>query len=71
MCGRFVQRYTWDDIQDLYDLPNGPAPQAASPFVTLFDCSRSRNAPRRSGVEGGLGRSLSRSRSPALFEQFP
>jgi putative SOS response-associated peptidase YedK len=26
MCGRFVQRYTWDDIQDLYDLPGGPAP---------------------------------------------
>src|SRR5258708_4647221 len=26
MCGRFVQRDTWDDIQDLYDLPDGPAP---------------------------------------------
>jgi putative SOS response-associated peptidase YedK len=26
MCGRFVQRYTWDDIQDLYELPDGPAP---------------------------------------------
>jgi len=26
MCGRFVQRYTWDDIQDLYDLPDSPAP---------------------------------------------
>jgi putative SOS response-associated peptidase YedK len=25
MCGRFVQRHTWDDIQDLYDLPEGPA----------------------------------------------
>src|SRR5215470_8660790 len=25
MCRRFVQRYTWDDIQDLYDLPDGPA----------------------------------------------
>jgi putative SOS response-associated peptidase YedK len=25
MCGRFVQRYTWDDIQDLYGLPDGPA----------------------------------------------
>jgi putative SOS response-associated peptidase YedK len=25
MCGRFVQRYTWDDIQDLYELPDGPA----------------------------------------------
>jgi len=25
MCGRFVQRYTWDDIQDLYELPEGPA----------------------------------------------
>ena len=26
MRGRFVQRYTWDDIQDLYDLPDGPPP---------------------------------------------
>ena len=26
MCGRFVQRYTWDDVQDLYELPDGPAP---------------------------------------------
>jgi putative SOS response-associated peptidase YedK len=26
MCGRFVQRYTWDDIQDLYELPGGPPP---------------------------------------------
>jgi putative SOS response-associated peptidase YedK len=26
MCGRFVQRYTWDDVQDLYDLPDGAAP---------------------------------------------
>jgi putative SOS response-associated peptidase YedK len=26
MCGRFVQRYTWDDIEDLYDLPGGPPP---------------------------------------------
>jgi putative SOS response-associated peptidase YedK len=25
MCGRFVQRYTWDDVHDLYDLPDGPA----------------------------------------------
>jgi putative SOS response-associated peptidase YedK len=25
MCGRFVQRYTWDDIQDLHGLPDGPA----------------------------------------------
>jgi hypothetical protein len=25
MCGRVVQRYTWDDVQDLYDLPDGPA----------------------------------------------
>src|SRR5260370_29325634 len=25
MCGRFVQRYTWDDTQDLYELPDGPA----------------------------------------------
>jgi putative SOS response-associated peptidase YedK len=24
MCGRFVQRYTWDDIQDSYELPDGP-----------------------------------------------
>src|SRR6266446_10882563 len=22
MCGRFVQRYTWDEIQDLYELPD-------------------------------------------------
>jgi putative SOS response-associated peptidase YedK len=26
MCGRFVQRYTWDDVQELYELPDGPAP---------------------------------------------
>jgi hypothetical protein len=25
MCGRFVQRDTWDEIQDLYELPDGPA----------------------------------------------
>jgi putative SOS response-associated peptidase YedK len=25
MCGRFVQRYTWDSIQDFYELPDGPA----------------------------------------------
>src|SRR3989442_14018908 len=25
MCGLFVQRYTWDEIQDLYELPEGPA----------------------------------------------
>jgi putative SOS response-associated peptidase YedK len=25
MCWRFVQRYTWDDVQDLYDLSDGPA----------------------------------------------
>jgi hypothetical protein len=25
MCGRFVQRYTWDEIQDLYEFPVGPA----------------------------------------------
>src|SRR6266436_2629512 len=25
MCGRFVQRYTLDDIQDLYELPDGTA----------------------------------------------
>jgi putative SOS response-associated peptidase YedK len=25
MCGRFVQRYTWDDIQESYELPDGPA----------------------------------------------
>jgi putative SOS response-associated peptidase YedK len=25
MCGRFVQRYTWDEVQDLYELPDGPA----------------------------------------------
>jgi len=31
MCGRFVQRYTWDDIQDLYELPDGPA-QFAGPL---------------------------------------
>jgi putative SOS response-associated peptidase YedK len=24
MCGRFVQRYTWDDVQGLYELPDGP-----------------------------------------------
>jgi hypothetical protein len=24
MRGRFVERYTWDDIQDLYELPDGP-----------------------------------------------
>jgi putative SOS response-associated peptidase YedK len=26
MCGRFVPRYTWDDIQESYDLPDAPAP---------------------------------------------
>jgi putative SOS response-associated peptidase YedK len=26
MCGRFVQRYTWDDVQDVCGLPDGPAP---------------------------------------------
>jgi putative SOS response-associated peptidase YedK len=25
MCGRFAQRYTWDDVQELYELPDGPA----------------------------------------------
>ncbi len=25
MCGRFVQRYGWHEIQDLYELPAGPA----------------------------------------------
>src|SRR5258707_10075182 len=25
MCGRFVQRYTWDEIQDLCEFPDGPA----------------------------------------------
>jgi putative SOS response-associated peptidase YedK len=25
MCGRFVQRYTWHEVQDLYELPDGPA----------------------------------------------
>jgi putative SOS response-associated peptidase YedK len=25
MCGRFVQRYIWDDVQDLYELSDGPA----------------------------------------------
>jgi putative SOS response-associated peptidase YedK len=24
MCGRFIQRYTWQDIQDLYDLAGAP-----------------------------------------------
>jgi putative SOS response-associated peptidase YedK len=25
MCGRFVQRYDWNEVQDLYELPDGPA----------------------------------------------
>ncbi len=25
MCGRFVQRYDWHEVQDLYELPIGPA----------------------------------------------
>jgi len=25
MCGRFVQRYSWHEIRDLYELPDGPA----------------------------------------------
>lgn len=25
MCGRFVQRYGWHEVQDLYELPAGPA----------------------------------------------
>src|SRR5215471_6705226 len=25
MCGRFVQRYSWHEVQDLYELPDGPA----------------------------------------------
>ena len=25
MCGRFVQRYSWHEVQDLYELPGGPA----------------------------------------------
>jgi hypothetical protein len=41
MCGRFVQRYTWDDIQDLYDLPDGPARnlQAHSSGLASRRCS--------------------------------
>jgi hypothetical protein len=38
MCGRFVEPYTWDDIQDqlitggrcdLYELPDGPRASAS------------------------------------------
>jgi putative SOS response-associated peptidase YedK len=25
MWGRFVQRYSWREVQDLYELPDGPA----------------------------------------------
>jgi putative SOS response-associated peptidase YedK len=25
MCGRFVQRYGWHEVQELYELPEGPA----------------------------------------------
>jgi putative SOS response-associated peptidase YedK len=25
MCGRFVQRYGWHEVQDLYEFPAGPA----------------------------------------------
>jgi putative SOS response-associated peptidase YedK len=25
MCGRFVQRYGWHEVQELYELPQGPA----------------------------------------------
>jgi hypothetical protein len=39
-------------------------------FTLVFDCARSRNAPRRSGVEGGLGRSLLRWHSPGVGDEI-
>src|SRR6266853_1246605 len=38
MCGRFVQRYTWDDIQDLYGLPDGSPRNLPAHFCRQCTC---------------------------------
>jgi hypothetical protein len=52
MCGRFVQRYTWDDIQDLYDLPIGPTRELGTNRGTT------RGINRASAPENGRNREL-------------
>src|SRR5258708_33131084 len=53
MCGRFVQRYTWDDIQDLYDLPDGPARNLQAHYNVTPTDPVEVVRPAANGVEAG------------------
>ena len=32
MCGRCVQRYTWDDVEEPYEIPDGPPRNLQTPY---------------------------------------